>query len=401
MFEVTSFLKVHDDFDQEDLYGLPTLLTTAKPINGFQDYLRSTLPKMEYAPDQGNVDRVNLIRVLSLALRQELSYPLRLESASLLIQSGLGSELSRHDVFLFQSFLAIMLRESTEYYRDMAALSFCENGLVDDFVIQHLMTGLGDVNSTRRAKLNSLISNLESKHTKNVMCILLSETRNLNFKIRQDAVWHLATYVKRMNDATKRGGARTPLESKKSWSSYDSNEFISQKEVTVANENPELPQQPAAVPLPPVRRTADFDLDPREMTSEMLIDEAIDTLLRIMWDDWVIDVRDTASQTLGKLGQGTAVFERIVMLMQHQDMHKRVEALKCFSFMSVMTHEALKSLIVCLSDPYMIVRIQACKVACALHSEDLGLIHALLDRLDDFEWSVRAYAVKGISLIPC
>lgn len=391
-----SFLKAHNDFDPEDLYGLPTMPTTAIPINGFHDYMRSKLPKMEYAPDPGNVDRINLVRVLSLALRQELSYPLRLESASLLIQSGLGLELSRHDVFLFQSFLSIMLRESTEYYRDMAALSFCENGLVDDFVIQHLMTGLGDVDCTRRAKINSLISKLESKHTKSVVCILLSETRNLNFKIRQDAVWHLGTYVKRMFDAIKSNGAQTNPGNEKSWSSYDSNEFISQKEEVSAAHSAEIPEQSAP---PTVEKRVYFDLDAKEMTFEMLIDESIDILLRIMWDDWVVDVRDAASQTLGKLGQGTAVFDRIVMLMQHQDMHKRVEALKCFYFMSVMTQPALKSLIVCLSDPYMIVRIQACKVACALRSENIGLIHALLDRLEDFEWSVRAYAVKGICFI--
>ncbi|KAL2915241.1 HEAT repeat-containing protein 4 [Polyrhizophydium stewartii] len=135
--------------------------------------------------------------------------------------------------------------------------------------------------------------------------------------------------------------------------------------------------------------------------NKQVVKECVDVLLGIMWTDWNKDVRDAASVSLGELRQGRAIFDWVVALLGSSDPVKRVDALRCLSYMAVMTKDALEVFLGCFRDSYASVRIEACKVACMLASCDREIINGLLDLLDDHDHRVRAYAIKALGCSGC
>jgi hypothetical protein len=67
--------------------------------------------------------------------------------------------------------------------------------------------------------------------------------------------------------------------------------------------------------------------------------------------------------------------------------------------MGLITKTTLPDFIESFADPYAAVRLQACKVACKLKSDDRDLIGALLDSFSDSSWQIRAFAIKGMTHI--
>eukprot|EP00842_Homolaphlyctis_polyrhiza_P003775 jgi/Hompol1/4399/HPOL_001049-RA len=117
-------------------------------------------------------------------------------------------------------------------------------------------------------------------------------------------------------------------------------------------------------------------------------------LLNIMWTDWNKEVRDKASLALSDLRQGQPIFEWAIELLKSNDPVKRVDALRFLTYLAVMTKDAVATYLECFNDPYASVRIEACKLACTLGSKDRVIINTLLDKLDDHDYRVRAYAIK-------
>jgi HEAT repeat protein len=126
------------------------------------------------------------------------------------------------------------------------------------------------------------------------------------------------------------------------------------------------------------------------------VEASVNILLKLMWEDWSNEVRDAASLALGNLGKGRSIFDHIVNQLQSEHSGQRLEALKCLAHLGIMTQGAMKSFIKCFSDFYSIIRLEACKVACVLKTDNREIIAALMDRMDDFDYKVRAFAVKGI-----
>lgn len=61
-----------------------------------------------------------------------------------------------------------------------------------------------------------------------------------------------------------------------------------------------------------------------------------------------------------------------------------------------MTTTSMAAFIKILDDPYVNVRLEAAKVACIVATNHRDLINKLLSLVDDNEWRIRAYAIKGM-----
>ncbi|KAJ1561526.1 HEAT repeat-containing protein 4 [Nowakowskiella sp. JEL0078] len=121
---------------------------------------------------------------------------------------------------------------------------------------------------------------------------------------------------------------------------------------------------------------------------EEMCGTAIEILLGMFWNDWCPEVRNVACRALTRLKQGKPVFDWIVKSLQAPEPSKRTDALRCLSSLNLMNFAAK-------------IRLQVLElklVVCQLKLEDRDLINAVLDRCGDFEWKVRAYAVKAIGL---
>jgi hypothetical protein len=98
---------------------------------------------------------------------------------------------------------------------------------------------------------------------------------------------------------------------------------------------------------------------------------------------------------LGKLHQGNAIYNHLICLISSENPAKRLDALKCLGYLGLITKSTLSDFIECFKDPFTAIRLQACKVACKLKSDNRDIIQALLDCLDDASWQIRAFAIKG------
>jgi hypothetical protein len=68
--------------------------------------------------------------------------------------------------------------------------------------------------------------------------------------------------------------------------------------------------------------------------------------------------------------------------------------------MGLITKTTLPDFIESLKDPYAAIRLEACKVACKLKSDNRDLVAALLDSFSDSSWQIRAFAIKGTTRTP-
>ena len=114
-----------------------------------------------------------------------------------------------------------------------------------------------------------------------------------------------------------------------------------------------------------------------------------------MTSDWNVDVRIAASDAVGQLQLGNAFFEWIVRSLDSSDPVIRIDGLRCLSCFGAIHENSLQSLLKSFKDPYASVRVEACKVAHSLSCSDRPILASLMDLLDDHDYKVRAYAIKG------
>ncbi|KAJ3222929.1 HEAT repeat-containing protein 4 [Clydaea vesicula] len=128
------------------------------------------------------------------------------------------------------------------------------------------------------------------------------------------------------------------------------------------------------------------------------VNMAVQYFLDLMWNDWSSVVRTTATNILAHLGVGKPVFDWIINLLSHVDPNKRIEALSCFGQLKILTNQSMMKFLNTFDDNFTDVRIEACKVACVLATNHRLLINKLIEKCDDIEWKVRAYAIKALGL---
>ncbi|EGF82719.1 hypothetical protein BATDEDRAFT_34391 [Batrachochytrium dendrobatidis JAM81] len=454
------------------------------PINTLIDFLESPLTALEQAPLAGTLEHTALIKVLTLALREEDDMTVQFEACRLLIAMQGQANLTRWDHAIYKTVLENMLQKGTEQERDMAALVSIESGITHPAAMNQIRGGLGHLDPDRRNMARNVFSVMDMKHLDMVIGFLLKDSEHTSWRVRLDVIYLLEIWIRRLlpehppsaperdpdaletdDDALVKAlfhTLGTTTNDKEKGNDLNPVDLVQVGDDKNAYSNLFLPSTTSLTPLSaepvtnqskqldtvnPLEKQLQFKKDaniaslskndpklnvsaaldscgsnveqqtnlassPTSMPTKQLSLEAmkynsnivkkcVDVLLNIMWTDWNKEVRDAASHTLGALGQGRPIFDWVVGLLGSKDPVKRVDALRSLSYLGVMTKSSLEALLACFKDPYASVRIEVCKFACILASDDRAIVSNLLDLLNDHDYRVRAYAVKALGYSGC
>ena len=193
-------MKRFPELDTEEPAGLPLLPPNAPKLNRLCDFVTGPYCELTSVPEE-SIARISLMRALSLALRETQQKELCYEAAQIIIKSGLSSELGRWDALLLKDVLSQILKDGNKSDKDIACISFCENNQITEDIIQHLRTGLVDIDDKRRQQLNHYFSNLDIKYATSAMTILFEEAANINYRVRVDVIHQISNYIERLSNA--------------------------------------------------------------------------------------------------------------------------------------------------------------------------------------------------------
>lgn len=168
-------------------------------MSKLQDFISSKYCELECLPETDMVARISLLRALSLSLRETQQKELCYEAAQILLTSGMNAELGRWDALLLKDVLSQMLIDGSHYQKDLACIAFCEANQVNEDIIQHLRTGLGDIDDKRRQQLNFYFSNLDLNFAPIAMEILIKEASNINYRVRIDVIHQISNYIEKLS----------------------------------------------------------------------------------------------------------------------------------------------------------------------------------------------------------
>jgi HEAT repeat protein len=138
------------------------------------------------------------------------------------------------------------------------------------------------------------------------------------------------------------------------------------------------------------------EIDPITTNLSEHANKCINLLLDLMWNDRNPSVKAVATKSLGELKQGKAVYDWIIQHFTSDEPLKRVAALRNIASLGMIALIDVPAYLKMFTDDYGSVRIEACKVACVLKSPEREMINCLLDRLNDGDFKVRAYAIKAL-----
>ncbi|KAI9014984.1 armadillo-type protein [Gaertneriomyces semiglobifer] len=336
-------------------------------------FLETPFTQLAEVPPKGSLAFAVLLKALGLAISSGNSRDLQFEACRLVIDIDAQDLLGLPEDLAFRKLLPLMLREGSPEERAAAAKTLAAFGVIDTLVIQVLRSELGEIHNRRRASAYRALLKLPHSYAEEVLSGLLADAESSSWRVRQDAASLIARWLVRIATASVLGTASEPHD---------------------AHEQSDAPNRPI---VDYITSCVD-DQDPTIPTdgSKRLIREAVETLVKLMWDDWNGHVRDAAAHALGRVGMGSRILNRVMETLSSSDPLKRIGSLKTLTKLSTIYPAAMPSYLECFADEFTAVRLQACKLACVLESRDRSLINALLDRFSDFDWRVRAYAVKAI-----
>ncbi|KAH9269280.1 hypothetical protein BASA83_008642 [Batrachochytrium salamandrivorans] len=407
--------KKFNDHPIKNLHEKETLM------NSLVEFLGSSFSGLKTIPQPGTIEREAVIKILTIALREENDCLLQFEACRLLIHIQAQGNLTRWDVITFKRVLDNMLKSGSEEERDAAALAFIESNSINTVVIGQIRSALGNLNQGRRDMAREVLAHLDLMHAEMIVQVLVDDSKHINWRVRLDVIHLLEIWIRRLSPVyTSSISARDPgtpdtddtasrMQSQHVNSHYEINphDSVASSNSHSKDENtPHLPrffqgsasfQEPLGISLKSSLETLPVRLSPKIIERRrVVVKSCVDVLLGLMWGDWSQDVRKAASGSLSGLGQDLQVFEWVISLLSSDDPIKRVDALCHLAYLKVMTKSSLHLYLACFKDPYASVRIEACKVACVLASADCGIIDALLDLLDEHDYRVRAYAIKAL-----
>ncbi|KAI9197346.1 armadillo-type protein [Polychytrium aggregatum] len=362
-------------------------------IEELGDFLNTPYTEYPVVPEKHTPAYQAIFQTMMLALREGDRF-LKYEAVRILVMMGAQfSTLGRWDNISFKAALHEMIRHGAEHQRFLAATTLCELDNVDEHVFRELQKGLGDVEEQRRNKSKAMLERMGTEYVHQVFSILVEESRNSSWRARRETVDLLEKWIHRLSPkaAVDSDGASEPAPG------MNGNGSTNDPSNGPKGSNKAARPAPKPKPKPP---PTEEEIKKQQERLEM-IDRAVQILLDLMWNDWSTEVRNGSAQALGRLGRGRSVFDRIVHLLESNDPLRKIDALKALGSIGVMTKSAMDNYLACFVDSHHSVRIQACKVACVLATNNRQLVGALIDRFDDYDWRVRAYAVKAVGLSRC
>jgi hypothetical protein len=344
-------------------------------------FLDSHLPAISSIPDQHSLDWKKIFETLTSCLREEKYPNLQYEAVCGIIKLKAHKNLRRWDRIAYAKVLDEMLSLGSPKQKELASVQCLETGDVDVRVIQQLRLGLGDVDEDKRKRSIDILGNLRVEFAPSVVHVLVQDSKHSSWRVRYDVATLLKMWIPRIAPPCKLPPPPRDPDSLET----DSEETL---KALFSNESWYTEQKNDSILLNGTIFSDYFGEDG-------LHDRCVQLLLELMNTDWSFEVRNAAAHYLTDLKLGKPVLDWILNSLSSEDPTRRVDALKCLTQMAVIPQDRLDAFVRCFKDPYSSVKIEACRVACSLKSNNPKIVMALLDMLDDLEFKVRAYAIKG------
>ncbi|KAI8826151.1 armadillo-type protein [Fimicolochytrium jonesii] len=355
---------------------------SATSKHSFLDFLETPYISLDRPPMKNTPAFNALFKTLAQALCDTSpDRTLRFEAFRLLIQIDNEPQLGRWEVIAFRRVIDEMLQHGNASEQWLAATTLARQGELNDIVLSILRKSLGDVDAARRALALQMLGGLDVSLADRVLQIVLEDCGSTSWRVRCDAVTLLEVWVQKLSELlpcpTDDDDLQTTLHGGGSQSSERSS-------VASRSTRPSTQQHPPS-------ESED------SANARQLLQMSVQMLLSLMWNDWHQDVRQVASSALARLGKGRTVLDWLVAMLGAEDPLRRVDALRACMRLGFLLAAAVDSYVMCLADNFASVRLEACKLACVVQMKDRSVLNSLLDRVTDFEWQVRAYAVKGVA----
>jgi hypothetical protein len=317
-------------------------------------YLDSQLSSLSVVPEHNSESWKELLRTFVSCLRQEGHSSLQFEAVCGIIKMKAVNALRRWDSLAYKQVLDQMLSHGNHYQKQVASMECLETGYIDVRVIQQVRLGLGDADEEKRQLSIQRLGNLSTKFADAVVQVLQQDAKHTSWRVRLDVVSLLKAWIPKLTPPIP--PSPPPLDPDAL--ETDSEEVL--KALFHSGSKPE--EDPKSLLSGMVSTIFSDDIEGAYQGDEKLYGKCIQLLLEMMSNDWSPEVKSAASQALGELKQGISVLQWVFKSMKSMDPTKRVDALKCLSFMAVIPKDRLSDFVECFKDPYSSVRIGACRV---------------------------------------
>lgn len=313
-------------------------------------FLDSELSTITSIPTQHSQDWNELLKSLVRCLHEEYHRNLQYEAVCKIIQIQGFPALLRWDLIAYKAVLDDMLNNGNPYQKQIASIENVRAGNIDRRVIDHIRLGLGDLDSEKQQAAIQILSSLDISYAEQVVSIMVEGARHSNWRARCDVIAVLKVWIPRLAPSP------SPPTAPRDPDALDSDGDVLIKALfntlgttTNITENVNIAS------------TNEIEVK-TEPKTDHLYDQCVQLLLGLMADDWSSVVRTTAASALGSLKQGKPVFNWVIKSLESSDPVKRVDSLKCLSFLGVMIKDKLPEFLKCFKDPYSTIKIEACRV---------------------------------------
>jgi hypothetical protein len=387
--------------------GLQDQESEMTPTTYLEDFLASPLSKLTTKPSWKRDPEkcMQYIDFLSLALVDE-HQPLRFEAASLFCQIFPRSVKAETLSSLLQV-LEEILDEGGKEEKWSATKGLCRLGRLDYRVLDIICDVMGDMDTVKADEALELLCAIEQPHKTLVMKTVESQASNPNWKVRHRLILFMERVMERgmQHDDRNSESQSRPLTATTTSSNHDPKSKPDTPVTTSATETTGTVKGSNS-------RTSKL-LYLSGVEDDVYVDGCLELLYQWMWNDWNEQVREQAAKTISTLKQGASIFKWITSQLTHELPAKRIDALKTFEWLGMITEEVVPAFVACFTDNYKSVVLEACKVrnttnkqfelkhnfvkvACILKTNHSKIIRVLLTKFDDTDWRIRCYTVKGI-----
>ncbi|KAJ1344917.1 hypothetical protein BSLG_000432 [Batrachochytrium salamandrivorans] len=381
--------KKFNDHPIKNLHEKETLM------NSLVEFLGSSFSGLKTIPQPGTIEREAVIKILTIALREENDCLLQFEACRLLIHIQAQGNLTRWDVITFKRVLDNMLKSGSEEERDAAALAFIESNSINTVVIGQIRSALGNLNQGRRDMAREVLAHLDLMHAEMIVQVLVDDSKHINWRVRLDVIHLLEIWIRRLSPVyTSSISARDPgtpdtdgnVPVKASPHAFRNTTNDGKK--SRDHSGAEYIRNSDSIKYPGSLKSSHGSI-----TDPIIVDTASRMQSQHVNSHYEINPHDSVAKRRRVVVKSCV---DVLLGLISDDPIKRVDALCHLAYLKVMTKSSLHLYLACFKDPYASVRIEACKVACVLASADCGIIDALLDLLDEHDYRVRAYAIKAL-----
>ncbi len=354
-------------------------------------FLDSSISRLAHLPNLDN--QSDFFKCLLICLRKEENSNLRMEAVKLIIMVNAESTLGRWDAMIFKQVTKDILNSGTNDQKQEVALYYVKNHIVNHQVIYQLRKGLGSFDKNTQKETVEILGTLDLEFVQVIVDICAEDSCHSNWRIRFDVVSLLNCWIPRLAPPEQQV---PPPRDPDALATDDETTmkalFFTLGHISTPLEHSEeLGEEPTSSDQP--QRYVEKKASEHLYTNEYF--KCVEIMLKLLTSDWSEHVRCAASDAIGYLSLGKTMFQWIISTLSSNDPVKRIDALRCLSCIGIIHAESLPYFIKCFKDPYSSVRIEACRVAQALACSDKQIISGLMDLLDDHEYRVRAYSIKG------